>query len=386
MSEQTDIAMKSLHFGAGKIGRGFIGATLSRSGYKVTFADAVESLVEAINQERGYDIHITGERNYLQHISDINAVSVSSSKCAEEIADTDLITTAVGLTTLPAIAPVIAEGLRLRHRDANDSPLNIICCENGIRATSQLKKMLLDLLDPSMQEWALANIGFVDCCVDRIVPIITLERVLDVAVEEFFEWDIDNTAIKGELPPIEGMQRVDNIEAYIYRKLFTLNTAHCSTAYLGARRGHKYIHEAVCDTEVRTIVEGIMQECSEALVAEFGLDAESQRAYCQQILHRFANRAIGDTVSRVARDPMRKLSPHLYFASPIVIALRHRVPTRHLSMAVVAALKYRSNEDSQSAELSSMIEREGVKSTVKRVCGIDDKDFLEQTEQIYNSF
>ena len=50
--------MKALHIGAGKIGRGFIGAKLSESGYQLTFADINRDIVAALNREKQYTLHI----------------------------------------------------------------------------------------------------------------------------------------------------------------------------------------------------------------------------------------------------------------------------------------------------------------------------------------
>ena len=52
---------RAIHFGAGKIGRGFIGALLSQAGYEVCFADVDPQVVEAINRRGGYTVHVTDE-------------------------------------------------------------------------------------------------------------------------------------------------------------------------------------------------------------------------------------------------------------------------------------------------------------------------------------
>lgn len=44
--------MIALHFGAGNIGRGFIGALLHHSGYHVVFADVNDTMVSLLNEKR----------------------------------------------------------------------------------------------------------------------------------------------------------------------------------------------------------------------------------------------------------------------------------------------------------------------------------------------
>ena len=373
--------MKALHFGAGKIGRGFIGALLRQSGYSVMFADALPQVVDAINRDGGYDVHIVGNQTIVQRVEGVSAIVASSDLTVEQFVDVDIVTTAVSMTHLADVAKVVARGLEMRYAAGITKPINILCCENGIRATSHLRALVAERTDLSVVG---QNVGFVDCCVDRIVPIITMNNPLDVAVEPYFEWCIDRTAVVGELPHLPDAHFVEDIDAYISRKLFTLNTAHCATAYLGAHKGYKYIHEAICDADVREIVVGVMRESSSALVRKYHLSMEEQMKYAEKILTRFANEYLGDTVSRVSRDPKRKLSPQLYFSYPISQALQYDVEVDHLATAVAAALAFRSEDDAQSLELGTMISQKGVADTIREVCKIEDNNVLARIVERYN--
>ena len=375
--------MQALHFGAGKIGRGFIGALLRQSGYSVVFADALPQVVDAINCEGGYNTHLLDSQKVVQRIDGVSALLASSDLAVQKVAEVDVITTAVSMSRLADVAAVIARGLERRFAVGTTTPLNILCCENGIRATSHLRTLVAELIDLNVVG---QNVGFVDCCVDRIVPIITMENLLDVAVEPYFEWCIDHTAVVGQLPTLTAAHFVDDIDAYVSRKLFTLNTAHCTTAYLGAHKGYKYIHEAICDAEIRAIVSGVMRECSLALERKFSLPMDEQMSYAETILSRFANAHLGDTVARVSRDPKRKLSPQLYFSYPIAMALECGVAVDYLATAVAAAIAFRSNDDAQSIELGAMIDSFGVENTVREVCKIDDSGVLALVAERYSGF
>ena len=375
--------MKSLHFGAGKIGRGFIGAQLSLAGCDVTFVDVNSDVVNAINRQRGYALHILDREPFVQSISGVSAALVADS--VELFLQADIVTTAVSVNLLPTVAPVVAEGLAARRAAGVNTPLNIICCENGIRATSYFKSLVVALLDADMQCWVEQVVGFADCCVDRIVPIVTLDNPLDVAVERYCEWCVDSTAIKGSLSVVSGMHLVDDIEARIYRKLFTLNTAHCAIAYLGALKGFEFIHEAVADSTIRATIEGIMGECSDVIVRKYGIDRAEQSTYCRTILEIFSNSLLGDTIKRVSRDPMRKLSPQLYFSRPISLALQlgHRV--HYLATAVAAVLHFRSDNDPQSLQIGDIISQNGVEYCVKRICDIYDEDTVAEIVARYRA-
>lgn len=206
---------EAIQFGAGNIGRGFIGGVLSEAGYKVIFADVVEDLLKTINERKSYTIHITDTNSRDIKISDVCAVNSGSPEAVEAVTRAEIITTAVGLRILKFVAPTIAKGINARKAARVEAPLNVIACENGLKATSQLKELVYANLDYETQQWAKTHVGFPDAAVDRIVPPIHCEVPLDVAVEEYFEWDVDKSAFVGEIPAINGMTPVDNLEAYI---------------------------------------------------------------------------------------------------------------------------------------------------------------------------
>ena len=206
---------QAIMIGAGNIGRGFIGAILSRSGYHVTFADVNMTLIDAINAEGRYTVHIQDRNPAAFTITNIDGISSAGPELAEALKTAELVTTAVGLRILPIVAKPIAAGIAARKAAGNAAPLNIVACENAVRATSQLKNAVYALLDDETKAFADANVGFADCAVDRIVPKMDFAAPLDVAVEEFSEWDVERSAWKGELPQIDGMSVVDDLSAYI---------------------------------------------------------------------------------------------------------------------------------------------------------------------------
>jgi mannitol-1-phosphate 5-dehydrogenase len=226
---------------------------------------------------------------FKEQITNFSAVEIDSPLFFEHFAQADVVTTAVSMGVLEKLAPIIATALCKRHTSGCDSPLNIICCENGVRATTQLKNFVFQHLDTLCANWCRRTVGFADCSVDRIVPIATFDNPLDVGVERYCEWNIDSGQIVGALPNIVGVHFTENLEALVERKLYTLNTAHCATAYLGAQKGYKFIHEAVTDPDIRQLVEQIMAESSAPLCAKFGIDSHLKQHYAQSVLHRFEN-------------------------------------------------------------------------------------------------
>jgi mannitol-1-phosphate 5-dehydrogenase len=137
--------MKALHFGAGNIGRGFIGKLLADAGITLTFADVNQVVLDALNARHSYQVHVVGENEQVDTVSGVNAVSSIGDDVIDLIASVDLVTTAVGPVVLERIAPAVAKGLAKRKAQGNDAPLNIIACENMVRGTTQLKGHVLTL-------------------------------------------------------------------------------------------------------------------------------------------------------------------------------------------------------------------------------------------------
>ena len=367
---------QAVMFGAGNIGRGFIGALLERSGWHVTFADVVESIINGINEQKRYAVHILDQECYDWEISNISAVSSIGDQIAPAIVACDLITTAVGPLVLPKIAKTIAEGIRARIAAGKKDPMNVICCENGLRTTTRLKEETFKHLTPEEIAFANEYIGFADCAVDRICPKPEFENPLDAAVEEYMEWDVERSAWKGEPADIQGLTYVDNLMACLERKLFTLNSGHAICAYLGSLRGHKTILESIQDPVIGDIVHAAMRESGEGLIREFSFDPETHHAYVERIFKRFQNPHLKDEVSRVGREPMRKLSAGDRLIKPLVTTASYNLPVDHLIFGAAAALRFDCPDDPQSVEMLEKIRKENAAAALKQYSGLQPDDPL----------
>ncbi|WP_065647846.1 mannitol-1-phosphate 5-dehydrogenase [Pantoea eucrina] len=365
--------MKALHFGAGNIGRGFIGKLLADAGIELIFADVNQVVLDALNARHAYPVHVVGEQAKTETVTGVSAVNSTSDDIIALIAEVDLVTTAVGPQILERIAGSVAQGLIARHDQGNTQPLNIIACENMVRGTSQLKQHVLKALPAQHHAWAEAHVGFVDSAVDRIVPPSEAgsSDPLEVTVETFSEWIVDKTQFKGTLPAIPGMELTDNLMAFVERKLFTLNTGHAITAYLGKLAGHATIRDAILDSRIRAVVEGAMQESGAVLIRRYGFDAEKHAAYISKILTRFENPYLKDDVERVGRQPLRKLSAGDRLVKPLLGTLEYQLPHGNLVQGIAAAMHYRSDADPQAQELATLIAEQGVAGALVNISGLE---------------
>ncbi|NBI09928.1 mannitol-1-phosphate 5-dehydrogenase [Colidextribacter sp. OB.20] len=368
---------QAIMIGAGNIGRGFIGALLEKSGYHVTFADVAENLISAINERGSYTVHIQDREQDQWTVTNISGISSAGPELAEAIAgDCDIITTAVGLRILPIVAKPIAAGIQARKARRSTQILNIVACENAIRGTSQLRESVYSHLSEEEQAYAREYVGFADCAVDRIVPKASFENPLDVAVEQYTEWDVEKGGWKGELPDIQGLGWVDNLDAYLERKLFTLNSGHAICAYLGTLKGYRTIVESIADPAIGALVRQAMYESGEGLIRKFGFDADAHHAYIERIFARFQNPFLADETQRVAREPIRKLAPTDRLVKPLMTAYSYGLPVDHLIFGAAAALHFSCPEDEQSTQLMETIETKGVEKALEEYTGLKPQEPL----------
>ncbi|KAI0700009.1 mannitol-1-phosphate 5-dehydrogenase [Cerioporus squamosus] len=369
MSEQRH---KAIHFGAGNIGRGFIGPLLVDSGYHVIFADVNEQVIQQLNNQDSYDVLILDEdEEYRNSISDVSGVICTSDDIIKEFAspELDIVTTAVGPAILGKIAQTIAKGLYAR-REAKQGPINIIACENMINQTTTLRNHVFEHLSDDDKQWVKENVGFANCSVDRIVPPYDpkdSDNPLDVGVEGFYEWVVDKDALQ-QTPP----NLTTELDAYIERKLFTLNCGHAISAYLGFLKGHKTIDEAVRDDEIRAVVHAALwNEAGAALRRKHKFDEDEYRQYVEKIMDRFSNPRLKDEVTRVGREPLRKLAKGDRLLGPTAMALEYGLPTDNLSKGIAAALLFDHDEDMQAMDLQKRVEKEGIEKVVADITGFE---------------
>lgn len=362
---------QAVHFGAGNIGRGFIGLLLTQSDFHVTFLDVNDTVIQALKQRNEYTVELVGET--VESVNVIHVTGVNSrtepQQTQESLNQAELITTAVGPSILPIIAKTLVQTIEYRASNQIQSYLNIIACENTIGGSFQLETALRLLLSKEANAYLDQWVGFPNAAVDRIVPNQVNEDPLLVKVEPFFEWVIDTKGIKSTLH-IEGVHFTDRLEAFIERKLFTVNTGHATVAYAAYRKGYHTIPEALKDQQVERLLAGVLGETGAYLVNQYGFDAEAQKKYILKTIHRFKNPYVVDEVVRVGRSVLRKLSNNDRFIKPLRECFRVGLPVDQLIISIANALHYDSSDDVEAVSLQELIKSKGLQEAVIEVTGL----------------
>jgi mannitol-1-phosphate 5-dehydrogenase len=329
------------------------------------FADVNAELIDALSASPSYLVREVGAGASTRTVDNYRALNSATHEAdvVAEIATADIVTTAVGPNILRFVAPLIARAIA--DRPADLPPLAVMACENALNATDTLKAEV---------EKTNAELGraiFANTAVDRIVPVQAEDAGLDVTVETFFEWAIEAKPFGDNPPVIPEAHFVDDLAPYIERKLFTVNTGHATTAYHGFLAGAESISEAIAIPSVLAEVRAVLAETSQLLVAKHGFDPAVQKAYLEKNLERFANPHLTDSVERVGRQPLRKLSRHERFVGPAAELMDAGTVPEALVRTMGAALHFDVAEDPESQELKARLADLSAEDFTATVTGLD---------------
>jgi mannitol-1-phosphate 5-dehydrogenase len=385
----------AVQFGAGNIGRGCMGQLFWEGGFDTIFIDANASLVEQLNTQGSYPLRLldaysrstrelTISRFKALHTDHVTAI-------ADAIVNARVVATAVGVANLDAVAPLLAAGVRRRF-EQEAGPLDVYLCENMLGAAAMLSSRVIGLLDGPAQVWAKGNFGFVGTSIARIVGGAGVRSPQDdpllVVADTHRDIPYDGKATRAGEPGIEGFHPVSNFKAEVERKIFTHNVGHAGLAYLGYLRGHTYIHETFEDDFVRSVFDGALDETTEALLRRYpaDLDRREHTEVRKDVHARFSNPLLRDEITRVARDPIRKLGRDDRIVGAAELCRSQGVAPDHIATICAAALCYDYPDDPHAVRLQTMIRQQGVEETLRQVSGVEpSSDFGQQVIARYHS-
>lgn len=371
---------KAVHFGAGNIGRGFVACFLHNSNYEVVFADVVPEVVDKLNNTKSYKVIEVGAEGTVENvITNYRAINSRTHPDAlvDEIATADVVTCSVGPNILKFIANPIAQGIQ--KRPDNLKPLAVIACENMINATTALADHIKDPKNTPESQLDIHNrrARYANSAIDRIVPAQDPDAGLNVKLEKFYEWVVEQRPFEGEHPEINGINWVDDLQPFIERKLYTVNTGHATAAYHGYNRKKRTVYDALQDKEILAEVNKALANTSSLIVSKFQTTPEEQAAYVKKIISRIGNPHLEDAVERVGRAPLRKLGRKERFIGPAFELAEKGEDCSGLLDAAEMAFRFQRVEgDEESAELAEIMATKGADEIASQVCGLQKSDKL----------
>ncbi len=381
---------KAVMYGAGNIGRGFIGQLFYESGFWTSFVDVNMDIINKLNSDGGYPVKLVSNQGTQEiavaNVSGVNGTDIEA--VAAAIAQADVMATAVGVNILPRIVGPLVAGFRKRWSEGNLTPLNIIICENMIDANRYLEKMVKEELTDEEKNLFDQTIGLVEASIGRMVPAVSPEmqngNILTACAEPFKELPVDRDAIKGDMPEIVGMIPSSPFEYHIQKKLFLHNLGHAATAYLGYLKGYTYIYEAIADPDIYANVKAAMTESAQALSAEHGIALSEIESSRDNLLDRFTNVMLKDTIERVGKDPIRKLSPNDRLIGAVNLCKKHGIEAKHILTAAAAAFLFAPPADESAQKIQDYIKEKGILAAIEEYCKLSAESSL--SKQIVSDY
>ncbi len=388
-----------LIFGAGKIGRSFIGQLFGLSGYEVVFSDIDAELVKLLNHRKSYTVVIKGEKEKELRVSNVRAINGRDEQAVtEEIGHTEIMAISVGKNALPRIIPVIAKGIAKRFENRENSPIDIIIAENMRAAHEYIHEQLKSHLP---EDFPLdSHVGLIETSIGKMVPIMTDEEInkdpLSVFAEPYNRLILDKKGFKNRIPDVKGLIPKENIKAWVDRKAFIHNLGHATAAYFGffQHPDATYMYEVLEDENILKFTKEVMLQSADILLEIYPNDftAKDLSAHIDDLLLRFQNRSLKDTIFRVGQDIPRKLGPDDRFMGIIRFAVSRGMPYDKILKAMLYAFRFKAtDENGKRAEQDIIFEKylsRGDDYVLQKVCGLNqekDKKLIAQTKEYYHN-
>ncbi|HOS71188.1 MAG TPA: hypothetical protein PLZ75_01925 [Bacteroidales bacterium] len=320
-------------FGAGRIGRSFIGQLFGRSGYRLVFIDADPVLVGRLNAAGCYRVIMKGEKEEEIVVSNLEAIHAADTvHAAGAVSSAGILAVSVGMNAIEKVVPSVAAGIDLRHRLNPRAPLDIILAENMRSAAGFVRDGLRKHLPPDFPVDTYT--GLIETSIGKMVPIMPVSELekdpLLIFAEPYNTLILDAAAFKNPVPGVAGLAPVNNIRAWVDRKAFIHNLGHATAAYFGNYLFPEavYMHEVLDHQEVRKFTREVMLQSADIIKATYPDEFTLQDLvdHTDDLILRFRNKALGDTIFRVGRDLPRKLAADDRFMGAVHLAARFGMP------------------------------------------------------------
>ena len=384
--------MNAVMYGAGNIGRGFIGQKFYLSGYDTTFIDVNVEMVDRLNADGKYPIFITDTDDYvIEWVENISAVNGRDTAAAvSAIAKCDIMATALGVNILPLVAPVIADAI-VKRASLGARPLNILICENLIGSDEYLRDLVKPHIPDYLTDYFENMIGFVCVSVGRTVPK-TPEQFLEkyptaVCAEPYSELPVSLEGFRPigcEMPPINGLVPFSPFEFFIERKLLIHNMGHALMAYLANLKGYNFIYEAACDAEIKYVLFRALIESATALAERHGAPLDKTIEFVVELMPRFENKLLVDTPLRVGKDTKRKLSEGDRLVGAFNCVRERGKTPAHIAVGIAAGYLFDLPEDPTSVETAAYAREHGIAAALEKYSSITDPADVELISRFYD--
>ncbi|ATZ17335.1 mannitol-1-phosphate 5-dehydrogenase [Williamsoniiplasma luminosum] len=372
--------MKVLHFGAGNIGRGFIAPILLKDQNieHIKFTDINKNMISHINEVKEFHVIELGEtKNIIKIDNKISGVSNEDLFLNNDY-KIDILTTSIGALALKYIEDIVVK--IIKNKENNNEKLIIMCCENGDKVSSMFKQQIQKLynFDENL-------IAFVDVMVDRIVPDQKKTNIIDIEVEQYYSWIVDETQWPTTIPRISSLKYSKNMDAEIAKKIWLLNGGHaslCWAAYKLNQFNPPFTNASLKIETLKKFLVAYLNEVGQIFSKQFNYDLDEVKKFINQTIERFENIYIQDHLERVGRNLILKLQLEERILKPFLLGQKLGLETKNIQQSILNALDYTNENDNDGKIIAQMHANHQTKAMMLKTIIKDITD--EQIEFILN--
>jgi mannitol-1-phosphate 5-dehydrogenase len=388
---------KIVIFGAGKIGRSFLGQLFGCSGYKVVFVDVDRDLVAEINERGSYPVVIKGDTEQEIIVPGVSAIlAFDEESVVSEVVSAGIVSVNVGKNALSKVLPVVAKSLIIRYKNHPNSPLDIILAENMLDAAQFVRAGLQPFLSADYPLNEL--VGLIETSIGKMVPIMPAADMekdpLMVFAEPYNTLILDKKGFRSPIPKVNGLAPKENIKAWVDRKAFIHNLGHATAAYYGyfLHPGRVYMYEILEDQRVFNFTRGVMLQSADILQKCYPDDFTIGDLvhHTDDLVNRFRNKALKDTVYRVGQDLARKLAVDDRFMGAVHKAVENDMPFDLILRAMSYGFFFRAKDENGISNPGDVeflnrlaADFDGTALNVLQLHAIDDHSVIEVLKRLY---
>lgn len=355
--------------GAGKEGKGTFGDIFHEVGWHITFLDKDIDVIRALLQKKAYQVEAIYENRVEQHeINNYDAYEIKNHAAYEEdILGCDVIVFALYPDDIFEAMANIRDLLKRRAHQNPEKKLTILSGTNKNRMISIYEKHMLQFFDEKELYWYQRNVVFRDMIIRRSANAISTSS-LYLSTKALLSLLIQGP-VYFDVAIFPWLELRDQLEMFKDIKIFTYNCPHAVCAYAGYWKGYKTIEEAQQDSEIKMLMDACLTEAKEAILKEFPITRENLALFIM-MPKGFKNEE--ELITRVALDPVRKLSEHDRLTGNALLCIKHGIEPKNLIKAIAYGMAYDEPSDKKAQYIQKMISEKGISYAVSKVVGLPE--------------
>lgn len=374
---------KILIWGAGKIGRGFLGDLFHQAGYKLVFVDRNKQVVNDLNNHPSYTVVYCGNGGQCAdvNVSGYTALHMLQKDAViEQLCECSLMAVAIPPEGFSELAEMLYAAISQRLAANINKTLDIIFCVNAFDPAQKLRDELDARLSSDEKAYCDQHFGFVSALTWRVAIAPDDEQLardpLAVVTNGYSELPVDKKAFLGDLPSVAGLAFTDNLPEMEIRKYYTYNMLHAVFAYMGYVRGHALAFESIADPVVMQTARGALDEIGQTLMQTCGFTQADTDQWNEAAIKQLDNPVFKDTLVRLGADTSPKLGRNERLTDPALLCRDHGVWPYYLTKAIAHAFLFDPEADEKSHMVSEYARVCGIKEAAKRFCGLENEPEL----------